>query len=132
MNYTKHIFKGGDILLAGELNDMSAALEALSTSIIASSETMVSLIPDNNSEYRYGELSSLTITLPSNLPDDYAAWLVFSTGTSPTAADYPDTIKWSGDEVVDEIFTPTVNRLYNVALWYDGININGAVRGVNL
>lgn len=132
MNYVKHIFECGDILYASYLNDMANAIEAVSTQIIVSEETDTSLSPTNNEEYRYGSLTSLTLILPTDIPDDYAVWVVFSSGAEATAIDYPETIKWSGDDVLDGVFVPVEKQVYNIGLWYDGFNINGIARGVSI
>lgn len=110
---------------------VSGGNDAAKTNIITSTDTAVTLIPANNTEYRYGELISLTLDI-SPPADDYTAYIVFTSGTTATETIYPDTLKWSGDDVIDGIFTPLSNHRYNVGLWYDGEYINAVARGVSV
>ena len=103
-----------------------------STNIITITETTAAITPDNNTEYRCGEVTSVTITLPEEIPDDYAAYIVFTSGTTAAEAVYPDSIKWSGDDVIDGVFIPIASRRYNIGIWYDGVNVNAVARGAGV
>jgi hypothetical protein len=106
---------------------------ASSTTLFASPDLMLdelNLELKNNMEYRYGIITKLSLSLPSSLPDDFAAWLVFQADSEGTSMDYPDSIKWSGDDVASNVFTPLKNTLYNIGFWYDGTNVNAVTRGV--
>ena len=76
-----------------------------SKNIIAITETTAAITPDNNTEYRCGEVTSVTITLPEDMPDDYAAYIVF---------------------------IPIASRRYNIGIWYDGVNVNAVARGAGV
>ena len=90
--------------------------------------TTVSLTLADNHEYRYTQdLSSLTLTMPSG---DFIASVVFASGSTPTSMTYDSNIKWSGDDVTNGQFVPS-EKTYNIVMWYDGLNINGVVRGVS-
>lgn len=104
----------------------------LITNIITITESTAAITPENNTEYRCGEVTSVTITLPEDMPDDYAAYIVFTSGTTAAEAVYPDSIKWSGDDVIDGVFIPIASRRYNIGIWYDGVNVNAAVRGAGV
>lgn len=99
--------------------------------IITSTDTAATLTPANNTEYRYGELTSLSLDV-SSPADDYAAYIAFTSGTTATETIYPDTLKWSGDDVIDGVFTPLANRRYNIGIWYDGECTNAVARGVSI
>lgn len=101
-----------------------------STKIATSTDTAPIVTLENNTEYRYGEVTALSMSLPDTITDDYAVWLVFTSGDTATEIDYPDSIKWSGDDVSDGIFEPSENTIYNVGVWYDGTNVNAVTRGV--
>lgn len=89
--------------------------------------TTVSLTLADNHEYRYTqELTSLTLTMPSG---DFISSIVFASGSTPTSMTYDSSIKWSGDDVTNGQFVPS-EKTYNIVMWYDGLNINGVVRGV--
>lgn len=90
--------------------------------------TTVSLTLADNHEYRYTqELTSLTLTMPSG---NFISSIVFASGSTPTSMTYDSNIKWSGDDVTNGQFVPS-EKTYNIVLWYDGINVNGVVRGVS-
>lgn len=102
------------------------------TNIISDyTSTAVIVTPETNTEYRYGTLTSLSFTI-SKPKDDYTAYIVFTSGETPTETIYPDTVKWSGDDVIDGVFTPLASKRYNIGIWYDGENINAATRGVSV
>nr|DAP59377.1 MAG TPA: hypothetical protein [Caudoviricetes sp.] len=89
----------------------------------------------HNCEHRRPEtelLSStwLQLSLPSAIPDDYISSLVFNSGNEPTTLSYPQTIIFTGDDCIDNVFVPKANTTYNVMFWYDGINVNAVSRGV--
>lgn len=83
----------------------------------------------NNTEYRANEIATLEVTLPSSLPNDYISSLVFSSGSTATSLTYPSGIKWSGDDVSNNVFVPAASKRYNIIFWYDGANTNAIVRG---
>lgn len=113
-------------------NNSGNSSAGLITNIITITESTAAITPDNNTEYRCGEVMSVTITLPEDMPDDYAAYIVFTSGTTAAEAVYPDSIKWSGDDVIDGVFIPVASRRYNIGIWYDGVNVNAAARGAGV
>lgn len=89
----------------------------------------------HNCEHRRPETELLSSTwlqllLPSTIPDDYISSLVFNSGNEPTTLSYPQTILFTGDDCIDNVFVPKANTTYNVMFWYDGINVNAVSRGV--
>lgn len=113
-------------------NNSGNSSAGLITNIITITESTAAITPDNNTEYRCGEVTSVTITLPEEIPDDYAAYIVFTSGTTAAEAVYPDSIKWSGDDVIDGVFIPVASRRYNIGIWYDGVNVNAVARGAGV
>lgn len=83
----------------------------------------------DNTEYRFGEVASLTMTFPVTIPDRFDTFVAFTSGTTATAFTFPAGIKWSGDDITDGQFVPAASKRYNIALWYDGEAVNGIVRG---
>lgn len=83
-------------------------------------------------DYRYNKLQSLTVTLPSTVSNTFESALAFSSGSTATAFTYPDNIKWSGTDVVDGVFVPTINTRYNICFWSDDMYINAIVRGIDI
>ena len=91
------------------------------------SSTTVSLTLADNHEYRYTQdLTSLTLTMPSG---DFISSIVFASGSTPTSMTYDSSIKWSGDDVTNGQFVPSADKDYDIMMYYNGLNINGIVRG---
>lgn len=61
-----------------------------------------------------GEVSSLTLKLPSSVLKDYNSVLNFKSGASATVLDAPADIYFKGDSCIDGVFTPEANKLYEV------------------
>lgn len=118
-----------------QLNKNTADIAKLSATIVNLNGTDVIQEAADNTEYRAGTLTSLTITLPSDLPDTYESSIVFTSGSTPTNGVFPDNIKWTGTGVVENngavALVPIENTRYNISLWYDGKYVNAVVRGVD-
>lgn len=89
----------------------------------------------HNCEHRRYEPETLGSTwlqllLPSELPKDFISGLVFVSGEKSRVFNYPDSIIFTGDDVIDDVLVPVANKVYNVVFWYDGINVNAVSRGV--
>ena len=97
--------------------------------ITTSAETDLTVTLAHNTETRYGEVTSMTLTLPSTTADDYISSIVFTSGATPTNLVYPDTIKMIGEGCIDGVFTPAASKRYGVIVSYDGANIVGVVGG---
>ncbi|MGN0181026.1 MAG: pyocin knob domain-containing protein, partial [Candidatus Ornithomonoglobus sp.] len=55
------------------------------TTYIYSAETTASITPERNTEYRFSaDMVSLTVSLPEDMPEDYAAYIVFTSGETAT------------------------------------------------
>ena len=90
--------------------------------------TTVSLTLADNHEYRYTQdLTSLTLTMPSG---NFISSIVFASGSTPTSMTYDSSIKWSGDDVTNGQFVPSADKDYDIMMYYNGLNVNGIVRGV--
>lgn len=82
-----------------------------------------------NTIYNAGEMSSLTITLPTT-DAMFTSQLNFTSGATATAFTAPDTIKWAGDDITDNAFVPAANKRYSVMFYSDNVNIRAIVQGV--
>ena len=102
------------------------------TSISTLEETAPTLNMSYNTEVRYGEVSSLTITLPQSFEDDYISSVVFTSGNEAVNLIYPEEIKMSGEDCMDGIFTPVENKRYTLILSYDGVYVSGIAGGVTI
>ena len=107
-------------------------VQAQETQIITDSDN--SVIPAfelaYNTEYRFMlELESIEFTLPDNPKDDYISSFVFKSGATATTITYPDTIKWTGDDISSDKFVPASSKTYEVLIYWNGINFCGIVKG---
>ena len=91
------------------------------------------LTPTDLTEYRCGTISSLSLSLPEDPPPAFCCLLVFDTpeGNGSASLDYPEGIRWTGDDIADGEFLLFGERHYTVFLWYDGA-WEASVRGVDL
>ena len=84
----------------------------------------------HNVVYHLGEESTLKLTLPTNLVDNYSAEVVFTSGAIPTTLMSDSRIKWVGDDVSGGVFTPVDNVRYSCSLQYDGVFVRGMTFGI--
>lgn len=124
---------GFDTNAKNEFRKLSAQLQDEKINYIHSSETTASIAAEHNTEYRFStDMVSLTVTLPEDIPEDYAAYIVFTSGETATELVYPDSLKWSGDDVIDGVLTPLPLHRYNIGIWYDGAEVNAVSRSVSV
>lgn len=99
-------------------------------------DTTTTITLADNTEYRRGEVASLSLSVPATLPASYHASLAFTSGTTaPTITDATSAY-WSGDGVTWDdtnsvyAFVPVADRRYTVTLTYDGTALYADVHGV--
>lgn len=121
--------------LKSDLEQQNNKIDGLSATIVNLDATDVTQMAADNTEYRAGTLTSLTITLPADISDTYESSIVFTSGATSTNGVFPDNIKWTGTGVVENngavALVPIENTRYNISLWYDGKYVNAVVRGVD-
>ncbi len=100
----------------------------LKTNIVLSTDSESALELVNNSETRYSEISSLTITLPESIPDNFISSVIFTSGTTPPTVSIPTDIYCQGNNCTNGIFTPAANKRYTIIFDYDGQFKNGTVK----
>lgn len=83
----------------------------------------------DNTEARFGEVASLTLTLPTDTTGDYISSVAFTSGTTATSLTYPDTIAMIGTDCIDGVLAPVANKRYTVIVAYDGAGLVGYVAG---
>ena len=85
----------------------------------------------SNTIYNGGTLTALTIQLPTGVDNAFTTEIDFTSGATATTFSYPASLKWiEGDNVVDQVFTPSANKRYICMIVYDGTQFVGTVRGV--
>lgn len=115
-----------------EKKDISGLAKAVVITTDATSTTpSLTLASYTEKRYTYASgLTSLTIALPATIDSDFNAAVVFKSRTTATTFSTDSAIKYSGDNVASNVFTPAVSTTYNLTFWYDGVNTNCVVRGV--
>lgn len=84
----------------------------------------------DNTIYNGGEQTALTIALPATVDVSFLCEIDFTSGTTETTLSYPNTIKWLGDDVANNVFVPVASKRYTVIVAYDGVNYRATVKGV--
>ena len=80
----------------------------------------------DNTEYRYGTLTSLTITWTTS---DIHSAIAFTGGTGVTFS-ITAGVKIVGTDVTDGVFAPVKDKRYNLGFEFDGVNRTVYVSGV--
>lgn len=76
---------------------------------VIQSETTVELQP--NKYYVFGEVASLTLTLGEDIPQIYNEYMFqFTSGATATTLNLPETVKWVGDNTIEQ------NKVYQVSI----------------
>ena len=92
-------------------------------------DTELTLTLNHNTETRCGEVTTMSINMPTSISDDYISSISFTSGTTPVNLNYPDTIKMIGEDCIDNVFAPVTNKRYNLLVIYDGAYCMGVVGG---
>lgn len=83
----------------------------------------------DNTIFNGDELSTLTITNPTDPTLDFCCQVNFTSGATPTTVTASGII-WRGSNVTQSGFTPVANKRYAILFFYDGVTIIGLVQGV--
>ena len=71
----------------------------------------------SNKFYKFEEVTSLTITLAAETSNVYNEYLFqFTSGTTPTVLNLPETVKWIGDNTIEANKTYIVSIVSNLAV----------------
>lgn len=97
-------------------------------------DTEFDYVLTNNEERRENVVTSLNIILPDIIVSDelFISSVVFTSGETPTALVYPQSITMSGEDCIDGVFVPVKNKRYTVIVSYDGVYYSGVVGGVKI
>lgn len=112
------------------VNDTDYNIKSL-PKIIKNTATATGMNLEDNTVRRFvNTVTNLGVSLPSEYNELFQSELIFKSGTTATSLTYDESIKWSGDDIKDNVFVPVANKIYNILFWYDGFNMNAVVRGV--
>lgn len=102
------------------------------TAITASTGGSITLA--DNTEFRVADtVTSISLTVPDDIPNDFISSVVFKSGTEAMAIDYSAVSPiWRGDDVTDGVFIPLANKVYNVIFYNDGFNITAVAGGYDI
>ena len=81
-------------------------------------ESFVNLTVQDNTEYQYGTLTSLSLLFPAG---SFGAVVCFSSGSLAPAVSFPAGTKFLGCDVTEGVFAPVANRRYQLGIWFDGL-----------
>ena len=101
-----------------------------SQSTIETLDATDSITLADNTIYNGGEQTALTIALPATVDVSFLCEIDFTSGTTETTLAYPNTIKWVGDDVANNVFIPVASKRYTIICAYDGVNYRFTVKGV--
>lgn len=77
-------------------------------------------------------LTSLKITLPENIDEEFIVQLDFTSGSTSTNVLLSE-IEWIGDNVSEtQGFIPRVNCNYSIIFYYTGTVVRGVIQGTNI
>ena len=111
----------------GNGSDTFSSLPSVTGDCVKTAER--ELILEHGKSYRLGECTSLSVSFPSVLDDDYYTELSFDSGIDSTEFLSSASIRFSGDDVADEELLPKEKMHYTVFIWFDG-ELQGIVRGI--
>lgn len=89
-----------------------------------------SITLSDNTIYNGGEQTALTIALPVTADVSFLCEIDFTSGATPATLSYPNSVKWTGDDVASNVFIPVARKRYTVIVAYDGVNYRATVKGV--
>lgn len=121
-------------LLYGGVSDTSVIeVVIIVNGQVDGSEDVMTVLSGNvqhNIVYHLGEMTTLDLTLPIVLNENYAAEVVFTSGETATVVTSDSRIKWVGDDIISGVFTPIANTRYSCTLQYDGVFVRGMAFGI--
>ena len=106
-------------LTESQINDIGK--KADKTTITTSTETAASITLADNTEARYGEITSLTVALPETISDSFVSSVIFKSGATATTVTVPSGVYCQGADCKNSAFLPKSNKRYTMIFSYDGI-----------
>ena len=101
------------------------------TDYLESGENLSVTMTDNNIA-TCPEVSTLSITMPTSYDVTYCSELSFSSGATPTALTYPESVVMIGVDCIDNVFAPVANKRYTLMTAYNGQSFVGYVTGYDI
>ena len=115
MGYDKLNLTDGQVLKAEHLSHIEQGIEDASVSV--NNESTTSIVLANNTEFRRGTLSSLNISMPSDVSEQFNCSIAFTSGSTATTVTLPSDIALLH---TSDTFTAAANTRYNLLFWFDG------------
>ena len=110
----------GKIKIGGTSYDDGKTVET-ETTISTSTVTTPSITLSDNTETRYAEIASLTVTLPETISDSFISSVIFKSGATATTVTVPSNVYCQGADCKNSAFLPKANKRYTMIFSYDGI-----------
>ena len=118
---------GNSTIKVGNGIDRFSSLPSITGDSVTTQNSELTLL--HGRSYRLGECSSLTLSFPAVLDDDYYTEISFDSGADATEFYLNGRVRLTGDGVADEELMPRAKTHYTVFIWYDG-ELQGIVRGL--
>ena len=115
MGYNKLNLNDGQIFTAEHLNHIEEGIE--SASILTNNESNTNIVLTNNTEFRRGTISTLNISMPAEVPEQFNCAVAFTSGSTATNVTLPSNIALLHTK---NEFTADTNTRYNLLFWSDG------------
>lgn len=110
----------------GEKGERGEAGEKLRTD----TEPTNSITLQSHTEYIRQALSQLTVSVPSEIENDFISSIAFISPSDATAVQINFDCKFRGDDCHENEFHPQNDMVYELHFWFNGINMNCVVWGV--
>ncbi len=95
------------------------------------SDGKLSLVLRHGDEYRAEAITSLSLSLPEEIRDDYHSCVIFDTGLTPPTISYPKELVFYGDACEGGLFIPEKRTRYQIVVKNHTGAIYGRVSGVS-
>lgn len=115
--------------------DVETLLKAKQDKVAVDTTSTSPITLANNTSFRLGTISSLTISAPSEYSLDFECEVIFTAGTGISMTYSAVSPTWSGDDVSGGVFTPIDGKTYNILFFNNATavatpSIQAIVRGV--
>ena len=103
-----------DKQLSGLIRENSAKIDIKEDAHKRVSSTASAIELTSYTEYSFGLITSLAISLPAAVPSDFEAIVNFRCGAQAATFDSPSEILFQGDDCLDGMLYPISNRIYEL------------------
>ena len=112
-----------------------SALQSRAENVVVDTASTSPITLANNTSFRLGTISALTINAPSSYDLDFECEVIFTADSTISMTYSAVSPTWSGDDVSGGVFTPVASKTYNILFFNNATavatpSIQAIVRGV--